>query len=745
VGAALAAIILVGAAVAFLTLRVQAPPHTVLVVEGTPPRTLHPGESALLAPGGQRRAYPVGVLRFTFDSDAEPEYRVFDRDGNEVTAVVPFERDFPADYRFAALFTRNPARTLQGAFTDSLRTAVRDYAAERGLADLLAGEHRIPLAGAGLIRFTLAPGAAERRARATARALDRRVLLVGVDGADWRILRPLLDEGRLPHLARLIAEGASGPLQSITPLLSPLIWTTAATGVSPERHGILDFVTRTDDGRLLPVGSGDRRVPALWNLVEPYAKTVAVVGWLATYPAEAIPGSMITDRFGFLPFAEAVSGGSDDPALVWPPERLDDAVARRVSPAEIDPTFALRFVDVPAETLANSLEDGFRQGRLVNNLLHTLAAAETSRRLSRWLLEEESPHLALFYFEMIDAMGHLFMPYAPPRLPWIEAADVDAFGEAVDAAYRYQDEILGDLLAAAGDSTLVVVMSDHGFKSGEARLREASGIGNRAAARWHLKDGILVLAGPGVRRGAAIEDARVHDIAPTLLAWLGIPPPGWMEGRVLSDLFTLELPEPLETTDLPAMDMPAAKADTTATALNNLGLRYLQGDRPEEAVRAFERALELEPALMTARNNLANALMRVGRHEEAHAELERIVGRDPDYAVGWMNLGLCRLRLDDPAGAIAALERAAELEPRDPRVLRNLGFAQLEATAFQDAGETFTRSLELDETAAARFGLGVARGRLGDFPGARRELERALELQPDHAAARRALDSLPAD
>src|SRR5262249_7216369 len=81
-------------------------------------------------------------------------------------------------------------------------------------------------------------------------AARRRILVVGLDAADWQIALPLMGEGRMPNLARVVREGASGPLRSYDPMMSPLIWTTMVTGVGPDLHGIADFtVTDSSTGR----------------------------------------------------------------------------------------------------------------------------------------------------------------------------------------------------------------------------------------------------------------------------------------------------------------------------------------------------------------------------------------------------------------------------------------------------------------------------------------------------------------
>ena len=85
----------------------------------------------------------------------------------------------------------------------------------------------------------------------------QRVILVGIDGADWKVIDPLIAEGRLPNLARMKSEGASGPLISHEPIFSPVVWATISTGKLPEKHGIHTFtaplVSAAGDSTRVPV------------------------------------------------------------------------------------------------------------------------------------------------------------------------------------------------------------------------------------------------------------------------------------------------------------------------------------------------------------------------------------------------------------------------------------------------------------------------------------------------------------
>jgi len=129
---------------------------------------------------------------------------------------------------------------------------------------------------------------------ACARA-EKRVILVGLDGADWRLLDRFVADGTMPRLGEILQRAERRVLLTQHPPLSPLVWTTMMTGVSPLEHRILDFTrfhprTRQQE----PITSDERAVPAIWNMVEAHGKRAGVFGMWATYPAE--PGIVMTDR-----------------------------------------------------------------------------------------------------------------------------------------------------------------------------------------------------------------------------------------------------------------------------------------------------------------------------------------------------------------------------------------------------------------------------------------------------------------
>jgi predicted AlkP superfamily phosphohydrolase/phosphomutase/Tfp pilus assembly protein PilF len=732
-----------------------------------------------VAPGARLAHYPSGPVAVAFPSTADTAegYRVFSAEGAGLDLALTVR--FEISPESLATFHAAAHGGDQEAVNALLRPAVREAFAtlpsttadrslvtsrlEAALAPAL-GRAGVRLLEVRVDRLELASGGENAVHVAHARSRGRRVLVLGIDAADWTIVDRLRAEGRLPALDRMIGGGASGPLRSIEPLLSPLIWTTIATGVGPERHGILDFLIRDPgSGAMVPATSRLRRAPAIWNIAPAYGRKTGVVGWLATWPAEPIDGFVVSDRFGFLAYAGGVEGA---PAtdVTHPPGLLDGRAGRITSSASVDDDVVRRYVKSSTDEIAAARRPGFEKGNLVNNFIHTLATAESYAAVGLDLLETERPDLMLVYFEFLDAVCHLFMPFAPPRQPDIPAADYARYSSAVDESYVRQDEILATFLAAADDSTVVMVVSDHGFRSGGARLRGAAGMDDADAARWHLPDGVLVIHGPGVRAGSRLNGARVFDVAPTVLALLGCPAGSDMRGRVLAEAFeagffsaadSIRLPSPATLGFAPPEIGPAASnpggGDAPATGPApglvtehvNLGIVHARDGRPTEAEAEFRKALAIEPGNQSAVNNLASVLMGQEKYAEAEELLRSTVAKDPAYAMGWSNLAVIAQKLGRNREALESYGRALEIQPNDQRSLANRGFLHLDLANPAAAEADFRKALGIAERSAqARFGLGMALLEQGRTAEGTRELEAVLALDPNHARAREVLGRL---
>ena len=251
------------------------------------------------------------------------------------------------------------------------------------------------------------------------------VILIGIDGASWNAVKSLWEQGELPHLKALADEGVTAELKPVASE-SPVIWTSIATGVRPERHGITSFVVPTPEGDV-PVSSRIRRVPAIWNMVSTVQRRVAALGWWASWPAESVNGIVVTDR---------VVRSLDE--AIYPPE-FRDTFDEITTKAENAATGASR------SAIA-------RQDR-------SLAAVATH-------LAGERFDLLMVYFRNVDAESHPNWKYFRPQdFPEVDPERLEQLGRRVPDAYVAVDRVIGELRAAAGPDCNLFVVSDHGFRA----------------------------------------------------------------------------------------------------------------------------------------------------------------------------------------------------------------------------------------------------------------------------------------
>jgi predicted AlkP superfamily pyrophosphatase or phosphodiesterase len=381
--------------------------------------------------------------------------------------------------------------------------------------------------------------------------VTRPLLLLGIDGADWRVLDPLLAAGRLPNFAKLIEHGVRAPLQTFEPCLSPLIWTTLATGFAPHKHGITGFTAKDPaSGEELLVTSNLRRVPALWNILSDAGQRVGVTGWWATYPAEEVTGFVISDQAFDLRranYAEALDlpglagSGAADPRATWPPDLAERLRAELSMTAAPDPALLARFMDLPPERLAAlaaretvDKEDVFSIFRFALAIDRSLVAAW------RTATGDAPPAFNAIYLNGLDAAEHHFWRFREPdRFAGVAPGDVRRYGKVIDEYYVYVDEVLGGLLERYPlDRSLVLVVSDHGHEANPKYDPASPDHFNRVCSgtHEHAPDGVFILAGRDARVGAALsEQPNIFDVAPTVLALMGIPVGGDMPGRVLTE------------------------------------------------------------------------------------------------------------------------------------------------------------------------------------------------------------------
>ena len=339
---------------------------------------------------------------------------------------------------------------------------------------------------------------ASTRSGAAARSAPR-VIVVGLDGADWQLLDAYVAKGAMPELARLAREGRSGELRSLVPALSPLVWTTIATGVSPLQHRILDF-TRFNPATGAARADHVRRAARQGGLgdggpVGPRRRRLRAVG--------DAPGRAGAGAHGLGPASSPSSARRRRRRRTSCTRRRRALGARRARGAPTPrwrcPRCRRTCPGSPRPSTATS-----RPGRTPSRTPSPRCGASWWRRgcttgWPRSYARRARPALTFVYIQGTDSIGHVFSPYAPPRLPSIDPADFERYSRVPETYFREVDGLLGDYrkLAEEQDATLLVV-SDHGFLWSEGRPPRPDSLAKASAGLWHRQQGIYVLWGRGI-------------------------------------------------------------------------------------------------------------------------------------------------------------------------------------------------------------------------------------------------------
>ena len=398
------------------------------------------------------------------------------------------------------------------------------------------------------------------------------IVVVGMDGLEWAVMKPLLDAGKLPNFQKLIERGVGGGLATFQPTFSPVVWTSIATGMPREKHGIMYF-SEWRNGRPVPGGlpytSNSRKVPAVWNIASDHDRDVLSVGWWVSWPAEQVNGRVVAS------YAAQAQG-----QLLWKPGIWKDGLPELTFPKGLKEVIAPHleagrpdgpvrsdyeeiFNRIPGDALPPEQMDqdpwAFPRGRDAFFRI-SYHADRTHLEIFKEQLAEYCASLNMIYFGLPDVAGHFWWRYREPgafqySIPPEQAAQLQRH---IDKSYIIADGFLADIVASAPDNARIMVISDHGMHGGNFNNPNAVQSGLHEDA----PPGVLIMAGPGIRAeglkptvewnfqvvvpgpgGRAVRENRklmapaevggVYDITPTLLDWLGIPTARDMSGSSL--------------------------------------------------------------------------------------------------------------------------------------------------------------------------------------------------------------------
>jgi predicted AlkP superfamily phosphohydrolase/phosphomutase len=366
-----------------------------------------------------------------------------------------------------------------------------------------------------------------------------RVIMVGVNGMELDIIRPLLLKGEMPNLSRVIEKGAYGKLRTVSGPNCPRVYTTLFTSTNPEEHGVTGFLVGgiTANTHML-------KEEPIWSVLSKRDVTVGMANVPATFPVMPVNGYMIS---GML-----TRGKNCEDGVLCAPKLSEVTGGDAVYPAKMREELLKNVGDfyIDCERMPSAADLKQHETEVID---HWLAKVQTIRdqqtKLFDYLLASHPTDFTFLAQSCEDRTGHWLYPITPFNVGYnasINGVRQSAFPDQ----YVAFDKVLGTILQHADENTFVVIISDHGIKP----LREFEEKDPHAhadhekttpvIAKHDFADGddvpgSVFIMGPGVKRDFRMMGlaASVYDIAPTLLHIYGIEQPKQMRGRVLTEVF----------------------------------------------------------------------------------------------------------------------------------------------------------------------------------------------------------------
>lgn len=560
----------------------------------------------------------------------------------------------------------------------------------------------------------------------------RPALLVAWPHADRARLWPMVDAGLLPTLSHLIDSGASGPLVPAPPPAPIASWACLITGCWAHRHGILHAQEIDARGDVREASLDARRVPAIWDAVQSTGRSVEVIGW----NREAL----------------------DDPPHPVSTLGIETVIRRMVSdPSQADACHAALMA------------------RLRSAIAESIHSAEQARRALRECA------LVAVRFRGLGVLAREFARFDPPAPDWVLPERARLFANVFLEAWRMHDEILRTLIDASGRDRIVMLASESGLDP-EA-LRSPPG----AEVPRAMRPGLIVVAGPGIRRDAMLHGGMVPAACATLMRAMGLETSG-MDAAPIAGAFESDSPDvpALSTagsaavaptgTVVACVSPPGASAEARVAlherACNLARSLMLQGcwrqahdalemadgepgidaldlrvrclvaeRRIPEARRQIDRWHVLEPTASARLDSLEAALrLHEGRPEGAHQRLREAFGRHGEQPELLVDLAEVLLHLNREPEATAACRRAIELDHGLHVAHAMLSRCHHQASRFDEAAEAAQRAIVIRfMDPEMHFLRGTALAAAGRPDEAVQALLEAVRQRPDFPAAYRRL------
>lgn len=322
--------------------------------------------------------------------------------------------------------------------------------------------------------------------------MSHKVLIIGLDGATFDVIDPLMEEGLLPNLARLIAKGASGRLLSTVPPISGPSWISLATGLKPETTSIYDFTYRKGEGyELQHISSMNYAGRSVWDYLSKAGKTVGILNYPMCFPPYEVNG-----------FLSAGLGTSEDNEFTFPRDLKQELNKAAGGKYELTVGYhEARYED--AELFLNDLQ------RVLNKKL----------QVATYLVKEKQWDFFWFILSETDWLQHLMWRHIDESHSLYEGQKSRDLYKRFKHIWTLIDKAVGELTDIAGEQSNLIVHSDHGFGPNEAVFK---------LNVWLEREGYLVWRGKKKKKSSGAREEflnrckamakaiKLHKLAPKL-------------------------------------------------------------------------------------------------------------------------------------------------------------------------------------------------------------------------------------
>src|SRR5262245_774553 len=372
------------------------------------------------------------------------------------------------------------------------------------------------------------------------------VVVVGVNGMELDVIRPLLVKGAMPNLAKVIKNGAYGKLRTVDAPNCPRVYSTLFTSTRPEEHGVTGFLVGG-----ITANTNMLKQEPIWSVLSKQGVTIGMANVPATFPVMPVNGYMIS---GML-----TRGKNCEDGVLCAPKLSEvecgDAVYPPAMKAELLKQVGDFYLDCERMPSAEQL-NGHEADVIDAWLKKVQLIRDQQTQLFEYLLANHPTEFTWLAQSCEDRTGHWLYPIAPSNVGYnakLNSVRVDAFPDQ----YIAFDKVLGTILKHVDDNTYLFIVSDHGIKP----LREFEQTDAHAhmdhekttpvIAKHDFADGDDVpgsffAMGPGIKHGLRLMgfEASVYDIAPTILRIYQVDPPKQMRGHVLEEIFATKEGKP---------------------------------------------------------------------------------------------------------------------------------------------------------------------------------------------------------